>query len=93
MPDEKFDQPNQQNTKNKKKCKLVDSNTTRLYDFVGNSRVAETAGIGSTELEELERELENLVIGEKGNTRPVFHRKTIKTFLLQSMFSLDTGFN
>lgn len=31
----------------------------------GNVRVAETAGIGSTELEELERELESLAIGDK----------------------------
>ena len=31
MPDEKFDQPNQQNTKKKKeKSKLADPNTTRL---------------------------------------------------------------
>lgn len=36
-----------------------------LYE--GNLRVAETAGIGSTELEELERELESLAIGDKGN--------------------------
>jgi len=31
----------------------------------GNLRVAETAGIGSAELEELERELESLAIGDK----------------------------
>ena len=28
--------------------------------------------MGSTELEELERELESLAIGDKGNLRPVF---------------------
>lgn len=35
----------------------------------GNLRVAETAGIGSSELEELERELESLAIGDK-DTEP-----------------------
>lgn len=52
--------------------------------FVGNSRVAETAGIGPTELDELERELESLTIGEKGNKKPVFpqENKLIEGYFL-----------
>ena len=60
--------------------------------FVGNSRVAETAGIGPTELDELERELESLAIGEKGINRKQVKRRTFFPFIFLCFFFVVVAF-